>query len=390
MIEIRDKYTCCGCHACFQSCPVKAITMVFDEEGFLYPEVNNKKCINCNKCEQVCPEIIQKKTLPVIKTYAAYRKSFKKRLDSASGGIFAVIAEFVIKNNGVVFGAAFDDEWNLKHCAIQSLDKLINLQGSKYLQSTIGTAFQETEKYLNLGKMVLFSGTPCQIQGLRKYLKKDYPKLITVDLICHGVPSPKVWEQYIAEISKGRRLEKFQPRDKSNGIVDAPLIFLFSNGESITEKYSENLYIKGFIEDFYLRPSCYKCKFKGSERCSDLTLGDFWGIEKIEPRFADQYGISAVMLHTDKADKIFNLIKHELIITSSTVEQVAIENPSLMFSVYEKTKRKEFFKVWRKKGVIKTVKKLQHPTLKVYLIKKKNKIIACLRLVIKRTFNVGR
>lgn len=384
MIEIRDKYTCCGCHACFQICPVKAIKMAFDEEGFLYPEVNSKRCINCHKCEQVCPEIIQENTLPVMKTYAAYRKSFEKRLDSASGGIFAVIAEFVIKNSGVVIGAAFDDTWNLKHCAIQSSDDLINLQGSKYLQSTIGTAFQETEKYLKHGKMVLFSGTPCQIQGLKKFLKMDYPNLITVDLICHGVPSPKVWEQYITEISKGRKLEKFQPRDKSNGIEDAPLIFRFSNGDSIIEKYSENLYIKGFIKDYYLRPSCYKCKFKSSERCSDLTLGDFWGIEKIEPNFADQYGISAVMLHTDKADKIFELIKHELIIIPSTVEQVAIENPSLMFPAYENTKRKEFFKGWRNKGVIKTVKKLQRPTLKACLIKKKNKIAACLRLVVQR------
>lgn len=384
MIEIKNKQSCCGCHACFQICPVDAIKMVPDCEGFLYPIVDNQKCVNCGMCEKVCPELIIQNTLPVIKTYATYRRNFEKRLESASGGIFAVLAEFVLQNNGVVFGAAFDDKWNLRHYAVDSIDELHNLKGSKYLQSTIGTTFKEAEKYLKCGKMVLFSGTPCQIQGLKKYLKVDNFNLITVDLICHGVPSPKVWKQYLKETSKGRKLEKFKFRDKRMGIKDAPLFFDFENGDVIFEKYSESPYIRGFINNLYLRPSCYKCSFKSSKRCSDFTIGDFWGIENFLPEFDNKYGVSAVMLRTKKAIKIFSLIKNELIIAESSVDQIVIENPCYSSSVIENPKREYFFKMWRKNGVIRAVKKLLRPTIMQYLVKKKNQIIAYLWIIKKK------
>lgn len=390
MIEIKKKYTCSGCHSCFQICPIDAIRMVADDEGFLYPEVDKEKCICCSKCTQVCPEIMPVNKLPVIKTYAAYRRNLKERLASASGGIFAVLAEFVLQKNGIVFGAAFNEKWELEHCAIQSLDELSKLQGSKYLQSTVGTTFSEAEEYLKSGRLVLFSGTPCQIQGLKKYLGKDYSELITVDLICHGVPSPEIWKHYLEEISKGRKLKRFQPRDKSKGINDAPLIFNYSNGDTIVEKYSENQYIKGFIQNLYLRPSCYKCSFKGADRCSDFTLGDFWGIEKTRPEFYDQYGISAVMLHTETAERIFSLIENQLVTLVSEVEQVALENPCLKTSVDESIKRKAFFEMWKQEGVIKTIKRLLHPNFKERIIKKKNQFIAYLWLLKRRLFNSGR
>lgn len=390
MIEIKNKVECCGCYACFQSCPVGAIKMIPDEEGFLYPKVDTQRCINCGKCEKVCPEFIPESVLPVIKTYAAYRKNFEKRLKSSSGGIFTVLAEFVLRKNGVVFGAAFDKDWRLKHCAVHSIDELPNLQGSKYLQSAIGTAFQDVEKYLESGKIVLFSGTPCQIQGLNKYLGKDNPNLITVDLICHGVPSPEIWESYLREISKGRKLQKLQFRDKSRGIKDAPLIFKFNNGDILIEKYSENLYIKGFIRNLYLRPSCYKCRFKGADRCSDFTLGDFWGIENIKPGFSDQYGISAVMIHSEKAQKIFMSIKSEIVTVHSTVEQVAAENPCLYFSADLNPNRQKFFEIQRQIGIIKSVKKLLRPTKKEYVLEKTNQLIYYMWIMKKKILNMRR
>ena len=358
--------------------------MAPDSEGFLYPEVDRQKCIHCGKCEQVCPEIVPCSTSPVLDTYAAYRNDLSKRLQSASGGIFAVLAEYVLRNNGVVFGAAFDEQWNLRHCAIQSFKDLPNLLGSKYVQSTIGTSFREAAHYLKCGKLVLFSGTPCQIQGLKKYLGYDDPKLITIDLICHGVPSPKVWKQYLSEISKGHRLAQFQPRDKRDGLKDALLIFTFDNEDVIKENYSQNQYIKGFIQNLYLRPSCYKCKFKGAERCSDFTLGDFWGIENIKPDFSDEYGVSAVMLHTQKAQKLFSLVKDKLIITPSATEQVGLENPCLCFSVNENPNREKFFQLQKKIGIIKAVKQLTCPTFKEMLTQAKNQMITRLWIIKKK------
>lgn len=384
MIKIKSKYVCCGCHGCYQVCPVDAITMTSDDEGFLYPEVDGQKCIHCGKCEQVCPEIVPYSIFPAIKTYAAYRSDFVKRLQSASGGIFAVLAEYVLRNNGVVFGAAFDEQWSLRHCAVHALEDLPNLLGSKYVQSTIGYTFRDAAQYLKRGKLVLFSGTPCQIQGLKKYLGNDHPKLITIDLICHGVPSPQVWKKYLTEISDGRRLIQFRPRDKRDGLKNAPLIFGFDNGDIIEEKYSKNQYIKGFIQNLYLRPSCHKCKFKGAERCSDFTLGDFWGVENVKPDFSDEYGTSAVMLHTLKAQKLFLLVKDKLIITPSATEQVGAENPCLSFSVNENSDREKFFQLQKKIGVIKAVKQLTRPTFKERLTQGKNQLITRLWVIKKK------
>lgn len=390
MIEIKSKIECCGCYACFQSCPKGAIKMIPDDEGFSYPEVDKHLCINCGICEKVCPEYTPEKVLPVIKTYAAYRKNFEKRLKSSSGGLFTVLAESVIKKNGVVFGAAFDKDWRLEHCAVDSMDEIQILQGSKYLQSNIGTTFQDAEKNLKEGKVVMYSGTPCQIQGLKKYLGKNWSNLITVDLICHGVPSPEVWENYLREISKGRKLKRIQFRDKSKGIKNAPLVFEYSNGEVLKEKYGDNIYIRGFIHNLYLRPSCHKCKFKGAEKCSDFTLGDFWGIENYKPSFADQYGISAIMLRTEKAHEIFESIKNEIVLEYSTVEQVAIDNPCLYFSVKPNPKRQKFFETWRQIGTINSVKKLLRPTKKEYVLKMKNQVIYYICIMKKKIVNIWR
>lgn len=363
MIEIINKADCNGCYACYQKCPANAIKMITDNEGFWYPKVDNTKCIRCKQCIKVCPEIHPEKLSINSLIYACYRINLKKRLKSASGGFFSLLAEYIIFKNGVVFGAKFDKNLVLRHDYVDKDYKIIELQGSKYVQSKIGNSYSQAKEFLLKGNYVLFSGTPCQIQGLKKYLGKDFDNLITVDLVCHGVPSPEVWKKYIQYISKGKKIEEFIPRDKSKGIVDAPLVFKFDNGKILKQNYSENMYIQGFINNLYLRPSCYDCSFKGIERCSDITLGDFWGLNKFNSKFGDNYGISLVILHTEKGKKCFDQIKSNLNYIPATVEAAIEENPCIISSVKITKKRFIFFKCFQKRNLLNLIKKLTKPTL---------------------------
>ena len=200
MICIKDKALCCGCGACSQICPKHCIVMSQDEEGFLYPSVNKETCVDCGLCEKVCPVINQRTPHnKVQQTYAAINMTESIRMSSSSGGVFRAIADIVIQDNGVVFGARFDDDWSIIHDCTETLDGLAAFQGSKYVQSKIGDCYQRAKTYLDQGRKVLFSGTPCQIVGLNLFLRKPYSNLITVDLICHGVPSPRVWNEYLKE-----------------------------------------------------------------------------------------------------------------------------------------------------------------------------------------------
>ena len=204
MICVQDKSKCSGCHACSSICPKKCISLVADEEGFLYPKVNEKECLNCNLCEQVCPFLnpigISKDEAPI--AYAAKNLDEGTRTKSSSGGVFTAIAEHVIGQGGIVFGSAFDSPYNVVHIGVQKKDELQRLRGSKYVQSKIGNTYQEAKEALVSGRVVLFTGTPCQIGGLKAFLKKDYPNLYTQDLICHGVPSPKIFKEYKKFIEK--------------------------------------------------------------------------------------------------------------------------------------------------------------------------------------------
>lgn len=363
MIEIRNKENCCGCQACFQICPVHAISMDIDREGFWYPRIDQDVCVDCGRCEYVCPELKQYHTMVPMETWGCYRKDFSKRMKSASGGVFAVLAEAVLNRNGIVFGAAFNDKWELKHCYVDSISALDSLLGSKYIQSYIGNAYVRAKEFLKKGCLVLFSGTPCQIQGLKKYLDRDYDNLLTVDLICHGVPSPEVWSDYLTELSKGSKLIAFTPRDKSDGIENAPIVFEFDNGRRVRQHYNKNIYIKGFNQNLYLRPSCHACKFKGVERCSDLTIGDFWGHSIFYPSFGDHYGISVVMVHSEKGKKWFENVKDDLEVIAAKIKQVLPQNPSLAEAAPRQATRDVFFDRWKQQGVTFTVEQILRPTL---------------------------
>ena len=255
MIEITDKLKCCGCGACKNVCPKQCIKMLAGEKGFLYPLVNKSACINCGLCNKICPITSSKKNQTKKTAFAAYNIDEAVRSLSSSGGMFGLFAKKVIGNGGVVFGVAFDFSYkSVYHTAVDNLEELPKLYGSKYLQSDTGNSYKEVEMQLQEGKSVLFVGTSCQIAGLKSYLRKEYEKLVTVDVICHGVPSPKVWSDYatIQEERAGAKLDRVAFRDKRCGWSNSVVALLFDNGIEVFRLSNKDYYIKGFLNNLYL------------------------------------------------------------------------------------------------------------------------------------------
>ncbi len=360
MINIKDKKNCCGCKACEIICPKNCIEMTVDEEGFWYPIVDKDKCIDCGMCEKSCPilnKASRKKSFDA-KVYGAYSNNESIRINSSSGGMFSELAASVFEKNGAVFGCTMNDDFSFaKHIKVENVDDLPKLQGSKYLQSDTNITFEEVKNCLQNGQEVLYSGTPCQIAGLKSYLgkySKDY-NLVTVDIICHGVPSSNVWNCYKSALVKkfDSTVEKISFRNKSNGWQNYSLLCEFENKKEYKKFAGDDLYLRGFVADYYLRPSCYDCQFKGDNIKSDITLADFWGIDKVNPKFNDDKGISLVVIHSQKGQQIFDEIKDNKKITYFTenAEKGLEYNPSYYNSVKMKNMRKVFFKQFEKNGV---------------------------------------
>lgn len=345
MIEIKTKKDCCGCYACYNICPKECITMESDNEGFWYPNIDKNKCINCNLCEKVCP-IINKpnSSLYEKKSYAVFNKNEKIRLESSSGGIFSLLAEYVINNHGSVYGAVFDEDFNVKHIKINSLQDIELLRGSKYVQSRINDIFKSIKFDLKNNKIVLFTGTPCQVAGLQSFLQKKYNNLILMDIVCHGVPSPLVWQQYIDELKQNYKqdIKSIYFRDKSTGWKTYSIKFLFDKDEYKNFGFKD-IYMKGFLNDIYLRPSCYNCNFKGIERISDITVADFWGIENILPKIDDDKGTSLIVIHSEKGKQLFDELSETMIFNEVDLNEAIKYNPSMISSVKYNEKRKDFF-----------------------------------------------
>lgn len=393
MIELNKKENCCGCSACEQICPVHAIHMVEDNEGFLYPVVAQDRCVGCNRCNITCPNkgTTVSKSEITGKIYAAYRNCLESRMKSASGGIFAVIAEWVISQHGIVYGAAYQTDFSVAHIRVEEQEKLERLLGSKYVQSNLRDTFQLVKRDIQTGKKILFCGTPCQVAGLKNYLNAEYENLILVDFICHGVPSPKVWMRYLNEIAHGRKIKRIVPRDKAKGIVNCPMAVYFEDGTIFNQKYERNEYLRGFAANLFLRPSCYECRQKGLTRCSDITLADFWGIEKEKPTFGDNYGISAVIIHSRKAQQIINYIGHELIMEEASFSQFIPYNPCAVSSPSISPSREHFFEFFPIKGVSKSVSSLLGSVtllkLRKQLLELKFLLLVCIK---KMSLRMGR
>lgn len=308
---ITRKENCCGCGACAQICPKKCITMAADEEGFLYPRVDGNACIQCGLCRQVCPalrELPENSAEPEI--FAAYAKNEEIRKESSSGGIFSLLAGWILDQGGAVFGAAFDDDFSVHHLKIERVEDLSKLRGSKYVQSRIENTYSEAETLLKAGRKVLFSGVGCQIAGLKAFLRTDYENLYTVDVLCHGVPSLLVWERYLREQEKrhGAQIRRVSFRNKDSGWKTYSEEQIFENGSRYFRRASKDVYMNLFLQDICLRPSCHVCAFRKGKSGSDLTLGDAWGIDRWMPDMDDDKGTSIVLINSDKGQNLWEQI----------------------------------------------------------------------------------
>ena len=315
MIKITDKTNCCGCNACVQCCPKQCITMIPDEEGFDYPTVNKNDCIDCGLCEKVCPILNSGESKRPLKVYAAKNTKEEIRLKSSSGGVFTALAEDIIHKGGVVFGVSFDKEWNVVHTYTENIEGLAAFRGSKYVQSKVGSSYKEVKSFLKSGREVLFTGTSCQIAGLKNFLRKDYPNLLTIEILCHGVPSPKVWQQYLFEKKAQFRcndISQINFRDKRNGWSQFHMVINFTNGNLYTAPFSNDTYFKGFLSNLYLRPSCYSCKCKNGRANSDLVIADYWNINEALPEYNDNKGISLVLINSPKGLSTINSLSTQI------------------------------------------------------------------------------
>ncbi len=391
-LETYNKSHCCGCSACSLVCPVKAITMALDIEGFLYPKVNKDKCIHCNICIKKCcfkafndyntklqisePHNSDTKSFKIeeieipssedkcsqVKCYAVKHKNDEIRRVSSSGGFFPALAKYVIQNKGFVVGAAFDVNNVVCHRIINSVEEISRLQGSKYVVSRIDNTYSDVKHLLEENKLVLFTGTPCQNAGLLNYLDKRYENLITADLVCHGTPSPKLFHDYLKFIENKYRdkIKSVIFRDKIKGwhIENMTIIM---NKKKYSRSWQRDPYYLLFLKNHSLRPSCYKCSFAKHERISDITMADFWGIEKIKPQFDDNKGTSFIIINTLKGRELFNKIKDEFLYENASIDdskQPMLNHPSIM-----PKSRNSFFKDYINKRIKFSFKKYADYTL---------------------------
>lgn len=334
MIQILNKKDCVGCSACVERCPVQCISFDIDKQGFKYPKVDTSRCIDCSLCERVCPVINQGSENDPIFVYGATNPDEEIVRSSSSGGIFFAIASTVINQGGVVFGARFNEDYSVVHSFALTIDELHKFQGSKYVQSDIGDSYKQAENFLKQGKRVLFSGTPCQIAGLSHFLRKDYgDQLIKVDVICHGVPSPLVWENYISQcIGNTQNIRRISFRDKRNGWSTYGLSYCIENKDRY-ESLLQNIYLQGFLRDLTLRPSCFDCPSKGGRSRSDITLGDFWRVESLEPQIHFNTGTSLILINSAKGLDIIKSL--HLNLCPTTYSKALISNPSYKRSTHK-------------------------------------------------------
>lgn len=378
MLEVLEKDKCSGCEACVNVCPQTCISMFQDQEGFMYPLVDTKHCINCGLCERVCPfkEYEKKTNVPI--AVGAKAKDVDLRLASSSGGIFSILAENILQSGGVVFGAAMTEDCkSAQHIMVDSKDDLVKLRGSKYLQSRTGNTYKQARTMLEMGRKVLFSGTPCQIAGLKKYINKEYENLLTVEIICHGVASPALWQRYVEylERSEGALLIDVNFRHKINGWKYYGLQGKLNDGRTISIRSNKNPYMQMYLRNYCVRCSCYDCKAK--KGYADISLGDLWGIEDIAPEFNDDKGASLVLLYTEKGEKAFSNIKDSIESLKVDYQKALPYNPCIVKSVKRPNQRDDFFKDMEKMTFEKLQKKYLSEPMKNRIKRFVAKIVFC-------------
>jgi coenzyme F420-reducing hydrogenase beta subunit len=342
-------------------CPQKAITMKPDADGFLFPEINYDLCIGCRLCIKTCA--FQKKPVSEktpIAVYVAVNKDKNMRLASSSGGVFGAIATSILENGGVIFGCAYNNNMEPEHICIYKKSDLRRIQGSKYVQSNINYSYSEAKRYLKDGRQVLFSGTPCQIAGLKSYLGDEFENLATVDLICHGVPSSDFFKGYIDHLDqllKGRIIDfKFRDKSKRGWVYRGKATYVKKGKIRYSYiKLNASYYFFYFLHGDTFRESCYECKYACGSREGDLTLGDYWGVEKAHKEFRVENGVSVILLNSKKGEELLESISQNVLMKESTFEQASKQNVQLKKPMDKSKRREMILKAWREGGYNLTV-----------------------------------
>lgn len=373
-ISLCSPNECTGCMACYSVCSNEAISIQTNNEGFYIPLIDESKCIQCHKCEISCPSLnpIPAKSFSQY-GYACWSKNFLTRKHSSSGGLFTEIATTVINRGGLVYGAAFDDDFKVVHTSINNLQDIPKLRGSKYVQSYIGNSFKSVERDLKNNHLVLFVGTPCQVSGLHRYLRNDYSNLILCDFVCHGTPSPKVFECYKNWLEKKHQsqLNKFHFRDKKFGWSNFNVKGVFKNGKEYIGTWHKDPYLRLFLRELTSRPSCYECKYTNMQRPSDITIADFWGLhfdKKENGKHTDE-GISLALINSKKGETLFKDCKEELYYIERTSQIIQSSQKSFSSPWTKPILREQFWKDFRISKFEKIISQYAYPE-KIRLSKK--------------------
>lgn len=387
---------CTGCLACYNICNNNAIEISTNEEGFVHPLVNLDKCIDCGLCSKVCPILnpYSKKNDEEIECYAAWNKDANIVRQSSSGGFFTTIASWVLQQQGVVYGSAFDKDFNIHHIRVDSECDLAKLKGSKYIQSFIGDTFKEVRNDINFNKWILFVGTPCQIDGLLRFLGKlsHYEQLITIDLVCHGVPSPLMFQEYkrFLESKYHSSLCAYEFRNKKWSWLHFNTKAVFSNGKKYIGTWEEDVFIRGFLREFFTRPSCHQCKYANKQRVSDFTIGDYWGYRHmLHEKNNEDMGISIVLAHTPKARTLLKKLEDKMYMYSRTLDEAILGNETFEAPFPKNLKRDDFWQDYRRLSYNELINKYLYPEpipKDIRCLYRYGKCIYKGRLLIKRIF----
>ena len=347
MIEVKDKKDCCGCWACENVCPKSCISMVEDAEGFRYPQVDQDVCIDCHLCEKVCPVANAKMDEKhEQRAYLLQHRDESVLHESASGGAFTAIASYVIERGGVAFGAAYDKDFQVVHQYAETVNDLWKFRNSKYVQSYVGKAYQEAKEFLKQGRMVCFSGTPCQLEGLLNYLRKPYDNLVTVDVMCHSITSPKIFRMYVDMQKKkyGEDIENIMFRDKQPYGYKYSSMSVYRNGKQVYKEGVEtDVYLRSFFCDVNVRPSCYDCKFKKQHHLTDFTIWDCFDVRKFSKEFDNDKGVTRILANTDKAHQILLEMNQVARIMEIPVGEAVSGVKEMLHSVTMNPRREAFF-----------------------------------------------
>lgn len=363
-----EKTKCCGCTACQHACPQNAITMKEDKQGFKYPEIDVLRCTHCGLCRKICPfTMLKKSATPHYQVFAARHKSKAVLERSSSGGMFTAFSDYVLDRGGTVYGCKYDSDFKLVHLRVADRSGRDSLCGSKYVQSDLGDCYVQIREDLTDGKDVCFIGTPCQCAGLQSFLTKtDHSKLVTVALICHGVPSPKLFREYLDYCNEKRKAKitdyEQRPKHRHWGHIERAR-FIYDNGDSDSDSVLSQGWKWLFYSNAALRPCCYECPWAKGGHTADVTVGDYWGIEECMPDFYDRMGVSAVLINTPKGEYVFDEVADTLEIRRSCFEDVIKKNPNLTAPSKPLTDREKFWSVYRQKGFSALIARYGHINL---------------------------